>query len=199
MTRTGEAARSSVLLDFSCQTFPSIFSEGEIMKPSRLTTTLFGCFAAALLFATFITLPAFAQTAPHVVENLSSAKWGPAPPMLPPGAQIAVLAGDPTKPVPYTVRLKFPANYDIPAHSHPTDEHVAVVSGEFFAGMGTKLERKSGQGLGVGGFAQFPAQMNHFAYTKSETTILLYGQGPVEFKYVNPADDPRTKTSTSRN
>jgi ATP/maltotriose-dependent transcriptional regulator MalT len=24
------------------------------------------------------------------------------------------------------------------------------------------------------------------------TTIILYGQGPVEFKYVNPADDPRT-------
>jgi hypothetical protein len=37
-----------------------------------------------------------------------------------------------------------------------------------------------------------PANMNHFAYTTTkETTIVLYGQGPVEFKYVNPADDPR--------
>jgi hypothetical protein len=44
----------------------------------------------------------------------------------------------------------------------------------------------------VGGFALMPAQMNHFAYTTGqETTIVLYGQGPVEFKYVNPADDPR--------
>jgi hypothetical protein len=42
-----------------------------------------------------------------------------------------------------------------------------------------------------------PANSNHFAYTKSETTIVLYGQGPVEFKYVNTADDPRTKTSTT--
>ena len=42
-----------------------------------------------------------------------------------------------------------------------------------------------------------PANANHFAYTKAETTIVLYGQGPVEFKYVNPADDPRT-TSASR-
>ena len=87
------------------------------------------------------------------MENLGAAKWGPAPPMLPPGAQIAVLAGDPTKAAPYTVRLKFPANYDIPAHSHPTDENVAVVSGELFMGMGTKLDRKAGMGLGVGGFA----------------------------------------------
>ena len=80
------------------------------------------------------------------MENLSAAKWGPAPPMLPPGAQIAVLAGDPTKAVPYTVRLKFPANYDIPAHSHPTDENVAVVSGELFMGMGNKLDKKAGTG-----------------------------------------------------
>jgi quercetin dioxygenase-like cupin family protein len=169
------------------------------MKPLRLTTTLFGTLAAALLFAPFVTLAAFAQMTPHVMENVSSAKWGPAPPVLPSGAQIAVLAGDPTKAVPYTVRLKFPANYDIPAHSHPTDENVAVVSGELFMGMGVKLDRNAGVSLSVGGFALMPAQANHFAYTKRETTILLYGQGPVEFKYVNPADDPRTKTSTSRN
>lgn len=168
------------------------------MKTLRLTTTVFGSLAAALLFAFFLTSAAVAQTPAHVMENVSAAKWGPAPPMLPPGAQIAVLAGDPTKAVPYTVRLKFPANYDIPAHSHPEDEHVVVVSGELFVQMGTKLGRKAGMGLGVGGFALMPANANHFAYTKTETTIVLYGQGPVEFKYVNPGDDPRTKKSTSR-
>ena len=102
------------------------------------------------------------------------------------------------RPVPYTVRLKFPANYDIPAHSHPEDENVAVVSGELFVQMGTKLDRKTGMSLGAGGFALMPAHANHVAYTKVETTILLYGQGPVEFKYVSAGDDPRTKTSTSR-
>lgn len=153
--------------------------------------------AAVLAFAALCAPVAIAQSA-HVMENPAAAKWGPAPPMLPPGAQIAVLAGDPTKSGPYTVRLKFPANYDIPAHSHPTDENVAVVSGEFFAGMGTKLDRKSGGGLRAGGFALMPAGMNHFAYTKVETTILLYGQGPVDFTYVNPADDPRTKTTSRR-
>ena len=131
------------------------------------------------------------------MENLNTAKWGPAPPFLPAGAQIAVLAGDPTKAVPYTVRLKFPANYDIPAHSHPSDENVAVVSGEFFMGMGNTLDKQTGLDLHVGGYALMPANANHFAYTKGEATILLYGIGPVEFKYVNPSDDPRTKTLTS--
>jgi quercetin dioxygenase-like cupin family protein len=132
---------------------------------------------------------AFAQG--HVMQTLTEAKFGPAPPMLPPGAEIAVLAGDPGKSAPYTIRLKFPANYAIPAHSHPTDENVVVVSGGLYMGMGNTLDKAAGHLLGEGGFALMPANANHYAFTKAATTIVLYGQGPVEFKYVNPADDPR--------
>ena len=137
---------------------------------------------------------ACAQTNSHVIVSVNDAQWGPAPPILPAGAQIAVLAGNPMQAVPYTIRLKFPANYAIPAHSHPTDENVVVVSGALTFGMGDKLVRGAGQNktLTEGGFALMPAGMNHYAFaTTEETTIVLYGQGPVEFKYVNPADDPR--------
>jgi quercetin dioxygenase-like cupin family protein len=134
-----------------------------------------------------------AQGRAHVLQTPAEAAWGPAPPLLPAGAQIAVLSGDPTKAVAYAVRLKFPANYAIPAHSHPTDENVVVVSGALTFGMGDKLAKgaAANKTLPAGGYALMPAKMNHFAYTTSETTIVLYGQGPVEFNYVNPADDPR--------
>lgn len=165
------------------------------MKITRLTRTLFATAVIALLLVSRSVPVAIAQAPAHVMENLPAAKWGPAPPMLPPGAQIAVLSGDPTKPVPYAVRLKFPANYTIAAHSHPTDENVLVVSGELFVGMSNTVDRKAAMGLSVGGYALMPARANHFAYTKGETTILLYGQGPVEFTYVKASDDPRTKTS----
>jgi quercetin dioxygenase-like cupin family protein len=137
---------------------------------------------------------AHAQSQNHVIQTPKEAQWGPAPPIIPAGAQIAVLAGDPTRPVPYTIRLKFPANYAIPAHSHPTDENVVVVSGALTFGMGDALAKgaATNKTLATGGFALMPAGMNHFAYTTAqETTIVLYGQGPVEFNYVNPADDPR--------
>src|SRR5215813_5984360 len=102
----------------------------------------------------------------HVLADLKEANWGPAPPMLPHGAQIAVLAGDPTKPTAYAVRLKFPSNYAIPAHSHPTDENVVVVSGALTWGMGDKLMKgaASNKPLPPGGFSQMPAKVNHFAY-----------------------------------
>jgi hypothetical protein len=76
-----------------------------------------------------------------------------------------------------------------------------IVAGALTFGMGDKLTKGAGNNtLGVGGFALMPANMKHVAYTTAaETTIVLYGQGPVEFKYVNPADDPRNaKASTTR-
>jgi quercetin dioxygenase-like cupin family protein len=130
------------------------------------------------------------------LQDVKEAQWGPAPPMLPPGAQIAVLSGDPGKAAPYTVRLKFPANYAVPAHSHPTDENVVVVSGALTFGMGDTLAKTgaSNKTLIAGGYALAAANMNHYAFTGSQpATIVLYGVGPVEFKYVNPSDDPRNK------
>jgi len=135
----------------------------------------------------------------HVMQNLAGTTWGAAPPFLPPGAQIAVLSGNPMAAVPYAVRLRFPANYTIPPHSHPTDENVVIVSGAFHMGAGEKLNKATAQTLGVGGYALVPAGFNHFAYTTNEeTTVVLYGIGPVDFKYVNPSDDPRTASKQTR-
>ena len=143
---------------------------------------------------------ALAQGHEHVIQAPEDAKWGPAPPFIPRGAQIAVLSGDPSKSVPYAVRLKFPANYAIPAHSHPTDENVVVTSGAVTFGMGNKLAKDAAANktVGVGGYFLAPTGMNHFAYTTSESTIVLYGVGPVEFKYVDPNDDPRNTKTSSR-
>jgi quercetin dioxygenase-like cupin family protein len=158
-----------------------------------MRTILSVIFAGAILLSGGSVTPSDRHKA-HVIAELKDAAWGPAPPMLPAGAQIAVLAGDPTKSTAYTIRLKFPSNYAIPAHSHPTDENVVVLSGAVTFGMGDKLNKgaKSNRTLTVGGFASMPANMNHFAYTTQESTIILFGQGPVEFKYVNPSDDPRS-------
>ncbi|MDB5568869.1 MAG: hypothetical protein JWN93_52 [Hyphomicrobiales bacterium] len=118
-------------------------------------------------------------------------KWGPAPGFLPKGAQAAVLSGDPTKSGPFTVRLKMPAGYKIPAHSHPTAELVTVMAGELGFGMGDKLDEAKADKLPAGGFVDLPANMNHFAFAATPDTIVqIHSQGPFSIKYVNPADDP---------
>ena len=90
--------------------------------------------------------------------NADKIKWGPAPPVLPPGAQFAVISGDPSKDGLYVIRLKMPANYRVPAHNHPTTEYVTVLSGKFNIGMGDKLDSKHGIELRAGGFGEAPAK-----------------------------------------
>ncbi len=147
-----------------------------------------------VVLSSVLAASAFAQSPAHVISPVNEAKWGPAPPMLPPGAQLAVLSGNPMGTGAYAVRIKMPANYAIPAHSHPTDENVVVTAGSLTFGMGDKLSKtaKGNKTLHVGGYALMPTGMNHYAFAgKTGADIVLFGQGPVEFKYVNPADDPR--------
>ena len=135
--------------------------------------------------------PARAADAPMALyPNAAALKWMPAPPSLPKGAQMAVLYGDPTKTGPFVIRLKLPAYYAIPAHRHPTTENVTVLNGTLFAGMGDKLDRTASKPFVAGGFAALPAQMNHFAWTKTPAVIQVEAEGPFTFAYVNAADDP---------
>ena len=43
--------------------------------------------------------------------------WQPGPPTLEPGAQGAVLAGNPSQPGPFTLRVRLPARYRIASHT----------------------------------------------------------------------------------
>lgn len=118
-------------------------------------------------------------------------KWGPAPPGLPAGAQIAVLSGDPTKEGMFTIRLKFPAGYAIAPHHHPTPELVTVMDGSMSLGMGDRADQAKAAILGVGGYVALAPNMNHYAFTQSGATIQITSHGPFQIIYVNPKDDPR--------
>ena len=110
--------------------------------------------------------------------------------MFPAGAQMAVLSGDPGKAGTFVIRLMIPAGYKIPAHHHPTDEYLTVISGDFSLGMGDKLDETKSADLTAGGFAEAPAQMKHFAWTKSGAVVQVSADGPFAMTYLNPADDP---------
>ena len=156
------------------------------MKKIAVAALAFGLCAAA-------TPLAFGQHAgDHSMVTPADLKWGPVP-SLPAGAQIAIIEGPMNEAKPFTVRLKLPANYQIPAHSHPATEHVTVISGTFNMGTGDKLDRAKTKALAPGGVAIMQIGTNHFAWTSEETIVQLHGVGPWDVKYVDPANDPRKK------
>ena len=127
----------------------------------------------------------------HVMFAAADLKWADGPPALPAGARIAVLDGDPGKAGPFTVRLKFPTGFKVPPHTHPTAEHVTIISGTLALGSGPKFDEAAAHEMTAGGFAVMPAGMEHFAWCKSECVVQIHSEGPFVVKYVNPADDPR--------
>ncbi|MCC2675578.1 MAG: cupin region [Ramlibacter sp.] len=147
--------------------------------------------AIALAFAAAAPL-ALAQAGHHMMVDPDKLNWT-AVPSLPAGAQLAVIEGPMNEAKPFTVRLKFPANYRIPPHWHPAVERVTVLSGTFHMGTGEKFDTSGGHALAAGAIAILPAKSPHYAWTTGETIVQLHGTGPWGVTYLNPADDPRSK------
>jgi quercetin dioxygenase-like cupin family protein len=125
----------------------------------------------------------------HAVIRAADTAWGPAPPVLPAGAQAVVLYGDPGKPGAFAIRLKAPAGYRVPRHWHPTDEQVTLISGDFNLSMGKKDEAMDAA-LAPGDYVNLPARMQHEASTRDGAVVEIHSEGPFQIHYVDPADDP---------
>jgi len=115
-------------------------------------------------------------------------KWGPPCPCLAPGVPAAIVTGDPTKEGLYVIRLKIPAGYKIPAHTHPQDEHLTVISGSLYFALRGKLDEAKAKAVKAYGNAQAAKRMPHFAFTTEETIIQVHGLGPQRITFVDAAD-----------
>jgi quercetin dioxygenase-like cupin family protein len=158
--------------------------QGDTVTHKRTASYLFFAFL-------FLAVSAAAQSEHHKLIKADELKWADVPAM--PGAKLTVLEGAVDKQGPLTFRIKFPANYEIPAHWHPTTEHVTVLSGTLNLGTGDKLDKSKTSPLPAGGFAIMPAKMRHFAWMSEETTLQVHANGPWTVNYVNPADAPKKK------
>ena len=125
------------------------------------------------------------------VKMLTSTEmqWGEGPALLPAGSQMVVLDGNPAEKGSFTVRLKMPAGYKIPPHTHPAAERVTVISGAVRLGIGEKFDENAGRELQTGDFAVLPAGVPHFAWSAGEAVLQIQSEGPFQRTFVNPADD----------
>jgi quercetin dioxygenase-like cupin family protein len=123
----------------------------------------------------------------HKVVVADGIQWKP----LRPGAEIAVISGDPNKEgSPFVMRFRYSGKARIPPHWHPTDEHLTILSGTFRLGMGERGDESATTALGAGAYAFVAAKMAHYAWADEGTTVQAHGIGPFVINYVNPADDP---------
>jgi quercetin dioxygenase-like cupin family protein len=129
----------------------------------------------------------------HKLLTAEEIKWSAGPASIPPGSQVAVLYGDPSKDGLFAMRLKVPKGYNIAPHTHPKPEIVTVISGMARLGMGETPDAAKAKALPAGSFFALMPGMAHYFSADEDTVIQLNSSGPWAIQYVNPKDDPRKK------
>lgn len=138
-------------------------------------------------------LAASVGAADYTGVTLSDIKWQDAP-SIGPGAQTAVIDGDPKSTGPFVMRLKVPPKTTIKVHTHPTAENVTVLSGTLYFAATDKFDPKTAKAFGPGSYFSIAAGKPMFAYSKDKETIVqLHGNGPWGITYLEPKDGTATK------
>ena len=112
----------------------------------------------------------------------------------PPSVRLAVVVGDPSKEVPYTIRVHVPHGVKLMPHKHPEDRVYTVISGVFYIGLGDDFDAGKLQAYPPGAVIVLPGDTAHFHWAKSGDYITQVAAiGPLGLEYLNPKDDPRNQ------
>jgi quercetin dioxygenase-like cupin family protein len=146
----------------------------------------------AALVAASLWLPLAPAAMAQASADSAKLQWI-VPPLLPPGALLAVVSGDPTAPGQSTIEVSMPDGYRLPPHYHPSFEHVEIKEGTLLAGMGDHLDPKKTRPLATGDSATAPAGMHHFSIAKGHTVLLVTFTGPYTITYLRAEDAPHPR------
>ncbi len=151
-----------------------------------------GSVCAALIGIAAVATAAYSQekkegAEAHKIVHFGDLKWTP----IMKGCDLAPVSGDSNaEGAPFVLRIRCADGIRVPAHWHPTDEHLTVLKGTFLVGMGESFDEAKLQTMNVGNFLTMPKEMRHFGLCKGETILQVHGAGPFKVNWVNPSEVP---------
>lgn len=97
-----------------------------------------------------------------------------------PGLETAVTFGDPAKPGPYVLRVRYPKGYKLMPHFHPDEWRTGVVlSGNYYFGLGEQWDESKLKAYPPGTFFSEPKGTPHFVWAKDgEVIVQVTAMGP---------------------
>lgn len=150
------------------------------MRYPLLPVALFAaCFGLAPAVALADEVPAGA-----VLKKPGEIKWKPSTRVA--GLEITELVGDSNKPGDYVSRVRFPANFQVKAHTHPENRSYTIISGTWYIGWGETNDPQRMIALPPGSFYTEPANVPHFVATRDEPVVVqISGMGPTATKLID--------------
>ena len=111
-------------------------------------------------------------------------QWKPCPPHLPPGCEITILEGNPKTTGLFSVRFQVDSGFVMPAHTHPRDERVTVISGKVGVAFGMEGTHDSATFFGPGDYYVNARNAIHSVWADTTSIIQITGIGPWEVDFV---------------
>ena len=142
-----------------------------ILRPMALVVSCLGLGAAVHGLHAEGKPEAMALTPPEL-------KWDTQGSLAMAGMEQVNLVGNPSKPGPYTLRLKFPKGLRIQPHTHPDSREVTILSGTFATGYGDTFDTAKLKILPAGSFYTEPANVPHYIEIEEDTVLQVSGTGP---------------------
>jgi hypothetical protein len=98
-----------------------------------------------------------------------------------PGVERAILYGDPTVAgAPFAFRLRITGAFEMGPHTHPVPEHMTVLAGRFFVGVGDVVDRAQAVEYGPGSYVVVDAGVPAYMWSEGETIVQVHGVGPLQ-------------------
>jgi len=123
--------------------------------------------------------------------GLRSSVWSAGPRELGAGVSFLVIEGNPSKTGPFILHARFPPGHTVGPHTHPSAEHITVLSGTVLIGWGQVWDPAKFKAVPAGEDLLLPAGKAHFAAFPEQTVMEVRAVGPWEVEYILDADDPR--------
>lgn len=88
---------------------------------------------------------------------------------------------------PFVMRIRELPGSVVPPHSHPVDEHITVVQGTWYFGLGETFNRDRLEELKPGTYAFAPHGTWMFGYSPEGAIVQVHGIGPFQIRWRNGA------------
>jgi quercetin dioxygenase-like cupin family protein len=122
------------------------------------------------------------DSAAHDVAPTATPRFMPLGPI---AGDVEILHGHPDSTGPFAMRILELAGTIVPPHTHPVDEHITVVKGTWYFGIGETFDSTALRKLKTGDYAFAPKGTTMFAMSPDEAVVQIHGNGPFHIDWRN--------------
>lgn len=88
----------------------------------------------------------------------------------------------------FVFRLEVQPGFELRPHTHPILEHMTVLSGRFYVGLGDTMDKEDAVAYEPGSYIAIAAGVPAYMWAEEETVVQVHGVGPLTTEFITPGE-----------